>query len=521
MRDATARVEFRDEEPSVSRDGALDRRDDGESEDDEAGGKDVTREMVVSCVARAGSRRALNEKVDAYLARLTHVPLEGRGISAKLDVIASVCPGVRVLYLYDNAIAKMAGLSRLSKLTHLHLQNNRLTTIEGLGKCEHLEKLYVDGNCLRVISGLEACVNLRALHASNQRPAKTRDGEDSSLRFDRPSLDAVAGALTHLDVSSCRFSDAKALGALVKLETVNLANCGLESLTELEPALALCSKLKHVDVRGNPLSRDKRHEDRVAVLGEGLLTVNGREVTARERAFLTRLERRRDKSRDGKGESNRRRLGDVPEPGKSLRRVNSHQHHQQHLETIANLGEGTVDHGFDYPGHAGRERDAGPASPLSMGDLLLPGSPGATPLASPAGTVPGGWRDFPSPTAPSPGAAKHAHGFQGTLDGTGTFHDGPAPGASGMASPGMVSPRAAPGMLSPGMRNAAPRDSRGRGVGAREAPRGNAAAANRGFWDGALDGVGGTAYVPPRRQASVEAPPSGADVTSRFEVPDE
>ena len=35
------------------------------------------------------------------------------------------------------------------------------------------------------------------------------------------------------------------------------------------------------------------------------------------------------------------------------------------------------------------------------------------------------------------------------------------------------------------------------------------------------DGVGGTAYVPPRRQASVEAPPSGADVTSRFEVPDE
>ena len=98
---------------------------------------------------------------------------------------------------------------------------------------------------------------------------------------------------------------------------------------------------------------------------------------------------------------------------------------------------------------------------------------------------------------------------------------GPAPGASGMASPGMVSPRAAPGMLSPGMRNAAPRDSRGRGVGARDAPRGNAAAANRGFWDGALDGVGGTAYVPPRRQASVEAPPSGADVTSRFEVPDE
>ena len=246
MRDATARVEFRDEEPSVSRDGALDRRDDGESEDDEAGGKDVTREMVVSCVARAGSRRALNEKVDAYLARLTHVPLDGRGIANKLEVIASVCPGVRVLYLCDNKITKMAGLARLSRLTHLHLQNNRLTSIEGLGKCEHLEKLYVDGNCLREISGLEACVNLRALHASNQK--KNPDGGDSSdsdaLRFDQASLDAVAGALTHLDVSSCRFLDAKALGALAKLETANLANCGLESLAELEPALALCAQLR-------------------------------------------------------------------------------------------------------------------------------------------------------------------------------------------------------------------------------------------------------------------------------------
>ena len=40
MRDATARVEFRDEEPSVSRDDALDRRGElRESEDGEAGGK--------------------------------------------------------------------------------------------------------------------------------------------------------------------------------------------------------------------------------------------------------------------------------------------------------------------------------------------------------------------------------------------------------------------------------------------------------------------------------------------------
>ena len=105
MCDATARVEFRDEKPSASRDGALDRRDDGDSKDDEAGGKDVTREMVVSCIARVGSRRALNEYVDAYLRRLTHVPSDGMDIANKLEVIASVCSGVRLLYLYDNKVA--------------------------------------------------------------------------------------------------------------------------------------------------------------------------------------------------------------------------------------------------------------------------------------------------------------------------------------------------------------------------------------------------------------------------------
>ena len=64
---------------------------------------------------------------------------------------------------------------------------------------------------------------------------------------------------------------------------------------------------------------------------------------------------------------------------------------------------------------------------------------------------------------------------------------------------------------------------------ARAAPRAprvsekQANGANRGFGtNGALDGVGGTAYVPPRRTLSENpAPPSGADVTSRFEVPDE
>ena len=567
MRDTSTHVNVRDDARAFSR-LAVDSKDEGEAKKPSPGGKEVTREMVVSCVARAGSKRALNEKVDAYLARLTHVPLDGRGIANGLEVIASVCPGVRVLYLHDNRIARMASLGRLSHLTHLYLQNNRLTAIEGVEGCGNLEKLYLDGNCLRTVSGLEGCANLRALHVSNQKPRCASEDADvpwetnreaRGLTFDPKFLVAASRSLESLDVGSCFLteSDAKALGALTELVSLDVSNCGLEDISALRPVFANCPRLRSVDVRKNPFAAaGRRHRDEAVVAARGLVSVDGVAVTPGERAFLTELDRRRRR-----GASTRREpLGDGgvgrEHASQQRRRLDLvAQHHAQHLETIANLGEGTVDHGFDHPetfAEASGTRDAKtPGSPGSPGEFFFPGdfipgsSPGReTPLASPTITRGSVWRRdaAPSPAAAarrangSPGSDAAAaaaaadppnsrfprrsvdlgttrNGFQGTMDGTGAFHDRDT---ATVALTGGVSPRT--NSIS------SPRGGRDGGVagggGGRHPPRARLSSPRRSgsFEDafaGSLEGVGGTAYATPRRGAS------GADTTSRFEAPDE
>lgn len=526
-RDVPSLVAYTEPEASVfgnaSDEKAKDGNDDLSTSHEKAPyGKDVTREMVLQCVSRAGSKRALNEKVDQYLARLTHVPLENRDIGSNLEVIPQVCPGVRVLYLYDNLITSMSGLCKTRHLTHLHLQNNNISIITGLDTCGTLEKLYLDGNCLRKIDGLGGCVNLKALHASNQKyfedSSKASNENESkqsqpALSFDVQTVEAIAGSLLHLDISHNVLAETDSVSLLRSLKHLNIKNCGVRSICDLELVLARCGKLRDLHSVGNPFeTTEKKTREKIIVLGESLVTLNDKEITTRERVFLKRLERRRG------GEERRKKL-DSPNSknqmmDSTLSRTNSHQHHQQHLETIANLGEGTVDHGFDFPGSDKGEKPARLGSP---GDLFVPGSPG--PLS------PGGWRDFPSPVgANSPRNINERVGnpqtkqvvsphkqLLGTLDGTGTFHDG-MESRMNVGSPSLLSPRLTQKALSSTSRG---RGGRGRGVAS--SPR-----AESKFGSDALDGVGGTAYVPPKRPSvlSVETN-AGPDVTSRFEVPDE
>jgi len=552
---------FRDTDPSSSRSVSEHPNSNRTEMDPESnsGGKILTREMVLSCVSRAGSKRALNEKLDAYLARLTHVPLDGKDISGKLEVVATVCPGVRVLYLYDNRIIDMQGLQKTKHLTHLHLQNNRIREISGLGSCSTLEKLYLDGNQLTKIDGLSGCVRLKALHVSNQKPRDDDDEDDdesgskssSRLTLDPPSFAALAGSLTRLDVSRNDLYGqtvwATSMSLLSKLENLDVSNCGIGSVDDLKLLLAKCGRLANLSCGGNPFElTDKKNREKITVAGESLTAVNGKEITHKERVFLTRLDRRRCTSGVGRG-SARLVTGQThhtqESPGVNTRldrTFSSNKLNEQHLATIANLGEGTVDHGFEpAPGGGGRgdrvtHHLTEPMSP--GGDLKNSTSPGelTIPPGSPGATSQNGWREssFPSPpeknaaNSPSPrnfgGLVSPLHG---TLDGTGTFHDGMTLHMSQMNVGGagsLVSPKGVPKKQSSG----------GRGGRGGVSHKNSAASPSRNpvgaIGEAALDGVGGTAYVPPKRVSRTSPPApqetvnnTEPDVTSRFEVPDE
>ena len=146
----------------------------------------MTRDVIVKSLSRADRQM---EDFDAHLRRLTHLRLDGKNIG-RVDALATV-PGVRVLYLYDNVISRLAGLDPLApSLTHLYLQNNNLPRVEGLAKLAKLQKLYLDGNRITYVDGLGGCAELEELHLSAQR----LDPEEE-LEFDAQTMASLARSL--------------------------------------------------------------------------------------------------------------------------------------------------------------------------------------------------------------------------------------------------------------------------------------------------------------------------------------
>ena len=363
----------------------------------------ITQQLIAKCATRAETRRGQDEPLDKYLARLTHLKMDGRNI-VHIDALGCA-PGVRVLYLYDNAIRRMTNLAPLPHLTHLYLQNNALTRVEGLTSCVNLQKLYLDGNRIPYVDNLNGCVRLEELHVSGQ---KLPPGEE--LRFDPDECAALAGTLSVLNVSHCNVRDPKPLKELTSLRTLDLTNCAVESVRDLEPALLNCKRLAELKVLGCPFAKNPKHRDHITLLSDSLTTLNSREIKPHERQFLIQLQARRMRSRRAQAQRS--------------------QQQRQHLETIANLGEGTVDHGFDAPADGG--------SGIYLVDPLSPGAMLGGDL-SPAGH-----------RSPAPGGGvsmrrsnSHLGGSVESLDGM-TLHGDPV-GAYGMArDDGGVSPGVGP-----------------------------------------------------------------------------
>ncbi|CAM9524059.1 unnamed protein product, partial [Phaeothamnion confervicola] len=109
--------------------------------------KHVTLTPELLAASTTASRRR-GEGIESILARLTHLHLNGKLITCLEDCdIASACPCLQVLYLYDNGITNAAPLAACRHITHLYLENNDLSTMAGL-PVHTLQKLYLDGNCV-------------------------------------------------------------------------------------------------------------------------------------------------------------------------------------------------------------------------------------------------------------------------------------------------------------------------------------------------------------------------------------
>ncbi|KAG1679410.1 hypothetical protein FOA52_007701 [Chlamydomonas sp. UWO 241] len=95
--------------------------------------------------------------------------------------IGSLCLGglssLRSLFLQNNDIARIDGLSGLSNLKELVLDRNRIRAIDAdaLAGLPSLRELRLEENGLRSLSGLHHCTSLQALHLGCNRVAEASD----------------------------------------------------------------------------------------------------------------------------------------------------------------------------------------------------------------------------------------------------------------------------------------------------------------------------------------------------------
>eukprot|EP00758_Cryptobia_borreli_P016891 Tbor_TRINITY_DN6147_c2_g2::TRINITY_DN6147_c2_g2_i1::g.22105::m.22105/K19753/LRRC6; protein TilB len=97
------------------------------------------------------------EHNEGCLSDLKEIALHQQDIE-RLEVVGDTCRQLEILYLCNNYIPKIEGLTHLKRLTYLNLAVNNITIIEGLEGCECLEKLDLT---LNFVADIDCVVVLR------------------------------------------------------------------------------------------------------------------------------------------------------------------------------------------------------------------------------------------------------------------------------------------------------------------------------------------------------------------------
>lgn len=237
--------------------------------------------------------RGRSEQNEVYLARLTHLQLQGLRLGPTLEKLHMV-PNVYCLYAYDNLVSSLVGLQHMRRLETLYLQNNRLTDMIGLEGLSSLRKLHLGHNRITRIEHLDGCKHLEELIVPHQRPSGTAAAE---LEFCPRSMDAIGPSLRVLDVGNNNLEDISSLVPLQSLYSLDLSHNKLRQFQDIRDVLGACEGLTRVQLHGNPFAagNGERHRAAIVLLARGIEEIDSRAVLPQERDFRRRLEQQKQK----------------------------------------------------------------------------------------------------------------------------------------------------------------------------------------------------------------------------------
>lgn len=268
--------------------------------------------MVVltgAMIDRATNRgRSDIESRAEFLEKVTHLHLQDKKLT-EVDEL-SQCHSLEVVYLYSNQIASLntKALSRsAASLTQLYLQNNELTSLAALESLRNLRILHVGGNPLSVIDSLHNMKQLKELSVSNLKPAPP-DAEESDeasgtaegkveagpvalsgrVYFSRETSETLMTTLEVLDVSANHLTSLAPFAVMSNLRELVAVRNDVE-FPSVVRLLNDCWGLVNLDLRENPVVKDRHFRKKAVPLGPVLRTLNGEEISSSEKEFLRRL----------------------------------------------------------------------------------------------------------------------------------------------------------------------------------------------------------------------------------------
>eukprot|EP01040_Poterioochromonas_malhamensis_P011233 gene11234-12239_t len=178
----------------------------------------------------------------------------------------SACvPLLEELYLAQNKLRKIEGLSGLTHLRILDLGANRIRDIEGLESNISLKSLWLGKNKIEQITGLDSLVNLEQLDIQNNRLTSLNEGlrnlhklRELYLACNR--IHSLAGLpspsnLNVIDLSTNGLSSLHGAEDLTNLEEFWMSSSAFHSFDELKP-ITLLPNLTCVYLEHSPISKD-------------------------------------------------------------------------------------------------------------------------------------------------------------------------------------------------------------------------------------------------------------------------
>jgi protein phosphatase 1 regulatory subunit 42 len=194
------------------------------------------------------------ETVDHFLARITHLHLQGKRLRAIENLDTST--NLKVLFLYDNKIEEIANLEFAKGLLYLYLENNCIREMPQLANTK-LKKLFVDENEINEIKGLELCTDLEVFSCARQRLPKL-----VPLMFSQDTLESICGTLLSLDISGNAISDLSPFKILYRLQKLIASDNNISDIGEIEGVVGL-PDLEEVNFKRNPCCALRRYRDYV------------------------------------------------------------------------------------------------------------------------------------------------------------------------------------------------------------------------------------------------------------------